>query len=213
MKSALMAGAAVSSLLGVIIANKYWEYHWLPFIFFLILLSAAGLSSISIQPKQTRNWVNAASFIIVLILLLRPSNEFLLQINGNPLPPPQGGRVSEIADYLEKNLEPGDTVQPLDWSNGAVHAMLAARARPATRYLYDFHFYHHVSNPEIQFLRQDLLTHLAESKPKIIIQFIDDRPWVNGPDTTRVFPELQQFIQEKYYLDIEKNGYQLWQRK
>ena len=42
------------------------------------------------------------------------------------------------------------------------------------------------------------MTQLAESKPKIIIQFIDNRPWVSGPDTTRDFPELQQFINENY---------------
>jgi len=213
LKAALMAGGVVSSLIGVIIANKYWEYHWLPFIFFLILLSSAGLYTFNTLAHRLMVWAFTVSLILVMIILLKPSNEFWLQMNGQELPPPQGGRVDEIANYLEKNLQPGDTVQPLDWSNGAVHAMLTAKARLATRYLYDFHFYHHISNPEIQHLRQDLIVNLTLSKPKIIIQFIGDRPWVNGPDTSREFPELQQFVNDNYLLDIEKNGYRLWLRK
>jgi hypothetical protein len=213
LKAAFMAGGAFSSLLGVIIANKYWEYHWLPFIFFMILLSSTGLSSFVNSTKSSINWAPAVSLILVMIVLLRPSVEFWLQINGQPLPAPEGGRVDEISKYLVNNLQPGDTVQPLDWSNGAVHAMLAAKAVPATRYLYDFHFYHHISEPEIQFLRQDLISQLTRSKPKLIIQFVEDRPWVNGPDTTREFSELQQFIKNNYFPDKERNGYIIWQRK
>jgi len=213
LKAALMAGGVASSLIGVIIANKYWEYHWLPFIFFLILLASAGQTAFVTSAHRLRVWAPAVCLILVMIILLRPSNEFRLQLNGQELPPPQGGRVDEIVDYLEKNLQTGDTVQSLDWSNGAVHAMLAAKARPATRYLYDFHFYHHISSPEIQHLRQDLIANLNQSKPKVLIQFIDDRPWVNGPDTSREFPELQQFINDNYSLDKEKNGYRLWLRK
>jgi hypothetical protein len=122
------------------------------------------------------------------------------------------GRVDKIAEYLRVNLQPGDTVQPLDWSNGAVQAMLLAEAKPATRYLYDFYFYHHVSNPEIQYMRKDLLEKLEITRPKIIIQFFSDRPWVEGFDTSRKFPLLDLYLLNNYYLDFERDGYRLWMR-
>ena len=91
--------------------------------------------------------------------------------------------------------------------------MLEARVPPTSRYLYDFYFYHHVSNPEIQFIRKDLINQLVISRPKVIIQYYDGRPWVSGKDTTREFPELQQFLTDNYYVDKDKNGYRLWMRK
>ncbi len=212
-KTYLMAGGAFVSFLEVIVANKYWEYHWLPMIFFLILLSASGLISPPFQEKPQNAWPVIIGILLTVVFILRPSENFWMQINNVPLPPPQGGRVDEIADYLKENLQPGDTVQPLDWSNGAVQAMLVSRARPATRYLYDFHFYHHISNPEIQNLRKDFLYQLTQSKPRVVIQFFDGRPWVDGFDTARDFPELKQFLVENYLMDQEKNGYRLWLRK
>jgi hypothetical protein len=213
MKIVMMAGGVIASLMGVIAANKYWEYHWLPFIFFLILLSSIGLTYQNKNSRQIIHWSSVICLGFVLSILLRPSNEFMLQINRQPLPSPQGGRVDEIANYLEVNLQPEDTVQPLDWSNGAVQAMLIAHAKPATRFLYDFHFYHHISSPENRFIRQEFIHQLKQSKPKIIIQFTQDRPWVSGPDTSRVFAELDEFLNDNYVIDKEKNGYRLWQRK
>jgi hypothetical protein len=213
LKIAIMAGGIFASLLGVIAANKYWDYHWLPLIFFLILVSSTVIRTIKTSSQLTIRWASTLSLILVLAILLRPSNEFMLQISKHPLPPPQGGRVDEIANYLKINLEPGDTVQPLDWSNGAIHAMLIAQAKPATRFLYDFHFYHHISNPEIRNIREEFLGQLIQSKPRIIIQFNQDRPWVTGPDTSRDFPELDEFLNTNYVIDKEKDGYCLWQRK
>ncbi len=209
LKVYLMAGGVVVSFIEVIIANKFWEYHWLPMIFFLILLSAVGLS---ISTSRYR-WIVVSSLLLVCAFTIRPADIFINQINREPMPLPQGGRVDEIAKYLEDNLEPGDTVQPLDWSNGAVQAMLVSGAKPATRYLYDFHFYHHISTPTIQHLRIDFLSQLARAKPKVVIQFYDGRPWVNGMDTTRTFSELDSFLEQYYYVDKDRNGYRLWMRK
>lgn len=212
-KILLMAGGALASFIEVIVANKYWEYHWLPLLFFLILISVSGLISLPFRVKSQNPWAVVASLLIAIVFILRPSENFWMQIRNIPLPPPQGGRVDEIADYFKANLQPGDTVQPLDWSNGAVQAMLIAQVKPATRYLYDFHFYHHISNPEIKHIREDLLLQLSHAKPKVVIQFFEGRPWVDGFDTTRIFPELDQFLIQNYYVDKEKDGYRLWMRK
>ncbi len=104
------------------------------------------------------------------------------------MPPPKDGRVDEIAAFLQSNFKPGDLVQPLDWTGGAVHAMLIARAQLATRFVYDFHFYHHISSPYIQGLRGQFIESMKETRPRFVIQITaDDKPWVSGPDTTREF--------------------------
>lgn len=212
-KVLLIAGGAFVSFIEVIVANKYWEYHWFPMLFFLIMLSALALAPFSQQLRLIHVWVSIGAICLIAGFNLRPSVDFWMQTQAGSSSSPQGGRVDEISHYLKENLDPDDTVQPLDWTNGAVQSMLEARVRPASRYLYDFYFYHHVSNPEIQFIRQDLIKQLDFSKPKVIIQFYDGRPWVSGMDTTRDFPELQQFLAENYYVDKDKNGYRLWMRK
>lgn len=207
-KTVLMIGGILVCLIEVIIANKYWEYHWLPMIFFMIILAGSGFCFMDLK----RSWAGALGLLLVCVIVLRPSTYIEMQISGETLPSPQGGRVDDIAEYLEKNLDPGDTVQPLDWSNGAVQSMLMVRATPATRYLYDFHFYHHISTPEIQHLRADFLSKLQYSRPKVVIEFYDGRPWVNGPDTTRDFLGLSNFLVENYYVDVDRGGYRLWMR-
>jgi hypothetical protein len=62
-------------------------------------------------------------------------------------------------------------------------------------------------------MRSDFLKNLKIAKPKIIIQFFSDRPWVDGPDTTRDFPDLTSYLNQNYYVDIEKDGYRLWMRQ
>jgi hypothetical protein len=212
-KLGLLVGGILISYICVVIANKYWNYHWLPVLFFAILLSSIILSSNLNKFINILYLIPPLAYLIAIIILLRPAEEFQNQVQGQSIALPQGGRVQEISSYLINNLQPGDTVQPLDWSNGAVHAMLEARALPATRYLYDFHFYHHLSNPEIQYLRIDLIRQLNKVSPKIIIQFITDRPWVDGHDTTREFLELEQFLTKNYYIDENRNGYIIWQRQ
>ena len=209
-KIIMLVGGVGLSLMEVIFANKYWDYHWLPMLFFLIALSCAGLSVLRQTSKW--DWILPVSLYAIVIVLAKPEGITLTNIQSFQQPPPQIGRVDRIVDYLQKNLEPGDTVQPLDWSNGAVQAMLIARAQPASRYMYDFYFYHDVSNPEIRYIRNDLLEKMKENKPKVVIQFFDDRPWVDGHDTTRSFPDLDRYLGSEYYVDYEKDGLRLWMR-
>jgi hypothetical protein len=111
---------------------------------------------------------------------------------------PKNGVPNEVAKFLSKHLEPGDTVQPLDWTGGAVHGMLMARARLATRFMYDFIFYHFPSKPYVVRLRQEFIGELTRSRPKYIIDVYIDKPWPTGANTTRKFPELHEFLATHY---------------
>ncbi len=121
-------------------------------------------------------------------------------------------RAGEISRFLERNLKPGEAVQPLDWTGGALLAMLQTRAPLATSYVFDFYFYHHVSHPYIQSLRSDFMNQLREVSPRFIIEVTAiDKPWVTGEDTSRDFPELRAFLDERYFITIEREDYIIYE--
>ena len=134
------------------------------------------------------------------------------QLAGRKPPAPNGGRVEEIAQFLKsKKLGADDRVQPLDWTGGAVHAMLIAEARPATRFIYNYHFYHHISRPYIQHLRKELMEGLTANPPRLIIE-VDASPRPTGIDTTTEFPELSSFIASTYRAAKRGDGYTVFER-
>jgi hypothetical protein len=126
---------------------------------------------------------------------------------------PKEGRVDSIAGYLKTHLRPGDTVQPVDWTGGVIHAMLISKARLATRFVYTFHFYHHVSTPYIQSLRRQFIRQVRASKPRYVI-VVDQRlqPFVYGPDTTRSFPELDNMLRFQYRTAYRGKDYTIFER-
>ena len=136
--------------------------------------------------------------MIVGYVALKSVAPFADQASGRPLPAPNGGRADEIGEFLKSaHLGPNDRVQPLDWTGGAVHAMLLAEARPATRFIYNYHFYHHMSEDYIQGLRAEFLHDLGAQSPRFIVE-VSASPRPVGPGTTTEFPELSAFIARNY---------------
>jgi hypothetical protein len=126
---------------------------------------------------------------------------------------PKHGRVDEIAAFLNENMSENDTVQALDWTGGALHAMLLARAGTATPFLYDMLFYHHLSSKYVRMLRARFMDQLLSNKPDYIIDvYGEDKPWVSGPDTTRAFPELRSLIRIYYVPAFRGDGYTIFKR-
>ena len=194
-----------------VFAGQFFAYHWLLFLYFLILLSSLCFVE---RPKETSTVEQLFPVSIILLTILirvHPPRQFFTQITGHPIEAPKGGRVDEIAAYLNWHMEPGDKVQPLDWTGGAVHAMLITKAQIATPFVYDFHFYHHISHEYIQNLREQFLKSLNTSKPRFIIQ-MTSKPWVSGLDTTRDFEELQRLFDTDYSVTLKGDGYVIYER-
>ena len=106
--------------------------------------------------------------------------------------------IGKIAAFLQAaKLGPEDRLQPLDWTEGALHGMLLAEAVIATPYLYNYHFYHYISDPYIQLMRQRFMANLIQAPPRFIIE-TDDELRPSGLDTTDSFPELEAFVQQHY---------------
>ena len=193
-------------------SGQFWAYHGLPLLYFALTLTSLCLVPLlpSTVPVRLR-WLVPGRVAVPLLLLLLFGHWVK---KYQPDLHPKGGRPAQIAAFLSAHLRPGDRVQPLDWTGGAVQAMLTTRARIATPFIYDFYFYHHVSHPYIQGLRRRLMADLSAAPPRFIVEVTsDDKPWPSGRDTTRQFPELRRFLAERYQVAERQNGYVIWERR
>lgn len=196
-----------------VFAGKFWDYHWMPFIYFGTLCASMILLPASLKsPSLYRRIIPLIVFLFFLLVAVRPANDFIHQIQGDTPAAPKEGNVDKIAYFLKLHLNPWDKVQPLDWTGGAVHGMLLSKSVIATPYIYDFLFYHHISEQYIQRIRKIFIKQLKEEKPRFIIDMIA-KPRPIGKDTTREFPELQKFIFENYNIASQDIGFIIWERK
>lgn len=214
----LLAALALCYAIYPALSGQFFPYHYIPFIYFIILLASLTLPTF-LSPLSTSHFprpsflfpLSSFLLLVTILLTIRPSVAFLRQIEGKPVST-STNRAEDIARFLERNLEPGDTVQPLDWTGGSLLAMLQIRAPLATSYVFDFYFYHHVSDPYIQSIRADFMTQLQEANPRFIIEVTAiDKPWVTGEDTSRDFPELRTFLDERYSITIERDDYIIYE--
>jgi hypothetical protein len=209
-KARLILWLAVSYVLYMLPGGTFWGYQWIPFGYFMLQLSSLCLLELPISlPKMARNFAALVLIIITLVAMDLPDFDKRL---AEP-PAPRDGRVDLVAGFLERNLRPGDRVQPLDWTGGgAVQAMLMTRAQVATRFINDFHFYHHLSNPYIQGLRKELIGELKAAPPRFIIRYAGgDKPWVRGEDTTQEFGSLENFIEKNYQAVMDEDGITIYE--
>lgn len=216
-----LALCMVAYLIYPTIAGKFWAYHYMPFAYFACLSVGLCLATEAVTGPSGRSSLLkealATLILVVTITVQLPLSNFVYSTvadlrDAPGLHAPKDGRVDEIAKWLKARLQPGDTVQPLDWTGGSLHAMMLADARLATRYMYDYHFYHHVSEPYIQELRRSFMEQLRAAAPRFLIEVETNKPWVSGPDTTRDFAELRQHINEFYASVFEGNGYRIYER-
>src|SRR6266850_4434693 len=188
----LLAGLAAVYSFYPVLSGKFWPYHYVPFLYFAVLLSATCLIETAPEVGKPQRALIAGALMLTVFCQACPPGEFVSQVTASGIDDPMVQRVDVIAGYLEAHLNPGDKVQPLDWTGGAAQAMLKAGANLATSFYDDFHFYHHVGDPYIQGLRRRFIAELDVSAPRFIIEIDSEKPWIWGPGTTREFPELQR---------------------
>lgn len=208
----LLGGLACLYSIYPLFSGQFWDYHWLPFLYFLVLVASLCFVGQPAGRNRAVAILVPAVAIAAIVAIIRPPETFYAQLAGRPIEAPVVARAREIAAYLEEHLQEGDRVQPLDWTGGAVHAMLIARAEIATPFIYDFHFYHHVSNPYTQDLRRRFLEALEASRPRFVIEVETRKPWVSGPGTSREFPELRGFLDGHYAPVFQGEGYTIHER-
>lgn len=196
-----------------LIAAKFWAYHWMPFYYFTCCCGALVLLPMQARAgNRGRRLFALAVFVAGLALTLRPAPDFYAQVQGQAPAPIAGGRADRLTAFLEQNLKPGDTIQPLDGvTGGSATALRRVGAELATPYIVDYQFYHHVSTPYIQGLRRDFLARLSAAPPRFVIDVPSPtRP--QGIDTTAEFAELDAFLAAHYHMALVDEGFTIYER-
>lgn len=202
----------------VVIGGRFLDYHWMPTVYFGSLGTALMLFSPPPLARVHRaNILPICGFIVsAIVLTLLPAYDAANHLlSGQPPVAFHDAQAKEIEGYLNEHLSPSDKVQPLDWNGGALPAMRISKAVLATRYIFDFQFYHHVSSSYIQQLRRDFLAKMEHERPTFIIDVYkagDAVPEIAGIDTTHEFPELREFIEQHYEKDYAGDGFDIYRR-
>jgi hypothetical protein len=209
----------VAAALYPALSGQFWSYHWLPFQYMLLCASALNLAGDAPKGWTAVGALRATAGAAALILTGATAVIALIAAStGDPTSDVVRARARaegvprEVAEFLRGHLRAGDRVQPLDWTGGAVHGMFDARALLATRFMYDFHFYHHVDAPYIARLRRQFLRQLAATRPRFVIQVFGGRPWPTGPGTTDDFPRLREVLDSEYRVVREGETYRILER-
>jgi hypothetical protein len=187
------------------IAGQFWNYHYFPFVLLLIMtlsLLVLPLRRLQVMPKIA---------VVAAVLLGSAVDGTLqghLQFEKNEA---QGGRVRRIATALSSTLKPGETVQPVDWTDGVLHAMLRLEVPIATPFFLDYQFYHDVDDPEIRTLRQRFIDAMEANPPTYLVEEIN-RPRVSGLGTTADFPAFDRLVVEHYHSIHEEPDFRILKR-
>lgn len=204
------------------LAGQFFTYHWIIFLYFILQLGSFCFIDDEPVPQvrryPNRPFINAllprVTMIVVILVSPLVPQEFNDQIRGLPLPPPNDGRVDTFSGYLSAHMQPGDRVQALDWTGGALQAMLMTQAVPATRFTEDFWLYAYLYDPYIQGLRSQFIAQFSAAMPRFVLEvFGPDRPWITGPDTSHDFQALQTILAANYQVVLEGDQYRIYQRR
>jgi hypothetical protein len=182
--------------------RKGWEYHLYPLAAFAVILAFAGLDRV----LRSRAWLLSgalvASLVVLLVLLTSKGAE---SVQADWIRDKERA-VQALVDDLAPRLAPSDTVQVLDTTEGGIHALLRLERVEPTRFLYDFHFYHHVDAPMIRRLRAELVHDLAARPPRAIVLFAHGWPR-GGDERVKEFPELAEFLARSYSVVEQRPWY------
>lgn len=188
--------------------RKGWEYHLYPLAAFAAVLLCAELE----RARASRRRVVLTSLALGLVAVA-----WLLGVKG--VEASDSGwialkerRVAALTSDLEARTRPGDTVQVLDTTEGGVHALLRARLTQPTRFLYDFHFFHHPGAPMIERLRAELIDGLRMRPPALVVLWEAGWP-AGGYERIEGFPALRTWLTTNYAMARQGDGYRIYAKR
>ncbi|HUM18322.1 MAG TPA: hypothetical protein VL086_21705 [Candidatus Nitrosotalea sp.] len=206
----VLYGAAHFALQG-----KGWEYQLYPLALFLCALAPVAAArrdalhrSRALDLWGARRGVALATWALLVVVL-----------GAKGVEAREPGWIVEKArrvDALTRDLAPlvpaGATVQVLDTTGGGVHALFRLGLRQPTRFIYDFHFFHHVDDPRIRALRAELVSGLAARPPAAVVVLEESWPEL-GYARLAAFPELAQALEHSFTLAVSGDGYRIYAKR
>jgi hypothetical protein len=228
----VVALGLVYGLVHFLAQRKGWEYHLYPLAAFAAVLLFSELGrALASRPRLAAPALAAALAATVWILGVDGQRAIASARMDSGWVVQKERRVSALAADLAERVSPGQLVQVLDTTDGGIHALLRGHRVQPTRFLYDFHFFHHVDAPAIQRLRRELIAGLADRRPAFVVALRGE--WLAGgyaradrfdalaadvgppppDDPYRAFPELQDLLARHYRLDRQGDGYRIYAKR
>lgn len=211
-----MAFLSIFFFLYVLIAAKFFWYHWLPFAYFAIFLA----STCFIEQKNSNHRFNPFFEIIPLLIIFftigyqicrQPFGKiYIEELTGKSTeyyaPYPFYEDINTAAEYLKTNLKQGDKVLPLDNTATAMHSMYLAKAELASYYITESLFFMGEEEfPNSEYFRRihiDYMEKFRAEKPRFVIDFTGGN----------IFADLQQILDTDYNKLTLNHGF-IYQRK
>lgn len=211
-------------LVHVVSAGKGFTYHFWPFFSAAIALMAllcafpyAPQDGPSLPASRRGTWLARVTRLAPSAFAAFGMGVIVLRMLGVGGPDALVGRnlseMDELALALESRARPGDRVQVLDTTGGAAHAAYIARMEPGSRFVDDFHFFHHEGTRTNAMLRGRLVQDLRRTRPRFVAVW--GASWAHRGsfrDLDR-FTELSNTLHDDYVIAIDRAAYRLYERK
>jgi hypothetical protein len=214
-RRALAGLGAIYGWLHFQLQGKGWEYQLYPLALFLCALIPFALHRLAAGPGRRAALGLALARPIALALLVAAVAVLgvkAVDALDAPWIDAKARRVSRLTGDLARLAPPGATVQVMDVTEGGVHALLNLGRREPTRFIYDFHFFHHEADPRIQALRNEFVRDVAAGRPAAIAVLRDT--WNRGGyERLRDWPEMAALLQSRYALAVDGDGYRIYAKR
>jgi len=189
------------------VAGHFMPYHYMPFIFFLTMTITLLIYASRIEGVSPGRFVAMGMVFIVSSLAIIAGNVNTSILHKSA----KDGRVERIVTAMRIYLRPGDTVHPIDWTDGVLHAMLRLEIPMATPFFYDVVFHHSVDTETIQTMRNRFLDSFSKANPSILVE-APNRERVSGVGTEVAFPAFDRLMAENYKMIYEEKDFRIFRR-
>jgi hypothetical protein len=207
--------AALGALYGAAhfgLQGKGWEYQLYPLALFLCALAPAAVASRgdgarsrhAVDPRGVRRAVALTAWALLVLVLGAKG----VEAREPAWIATKADRVAALTRDLAPLVRPGERVQVLDTAAGGIHALLRLGLRQPTRFIYDFHFFHHADDPRIRALRAELVADLVAQRPAAVVILEESWPEL-GYERLAAFPELARLLETSFPLAVTGPGYRI----
>jgi hypothetical protein len=146
--------------------------------------------------------------VILFAAAVRTLHTRSIEIVNSPIIAGAERRVTVLTAQLAAIVPAGGRVQVMDTTGGGIHALFRLGIREPTRFIYDFHFFHHVDDPRILALRREFAAGLQAAPPAAVVIFRDDFVR-DGYDRVDQLPGVASLLERGYTLAVEGDGYRI----
>jgi hypothetical protein len=209
----LLMGLAGIYAIYACITGKFFFYYMILYAYFALILASMCILSPAGSGSRGQRLFPLIVIVLTVMVAARPSPELAAWLTRTTNPAPRIETADQIASYLKEHLKPGDTVQPLDLIEGAIHGMFIARARLATPFLYTYVLGYQTTNPYVKKLQERFLIDLKAAKPRFIIQ-TSGLSLPQSPEEGNPFAAaLQAFVRSSYDVTVKTAAYTIFERR